>query len=126
MVIGQKTSRTARRQASQSRRHRKAHRAAAMLHFRVENGHTIPVIETLEKYARALEIPLYKLFYEGEEPLTKPKLPFVDKATLQWGTSGEEWLVLRRFAKSLRRMNERERIVLLGMAQRMARRHDAK
>ena len=29
---------------------------------RVENGHTVPAIETLEKLARALEIPLYQLF----------------------------------------------------------------
>src|ERR1700746_1090612 len=27
---------------------------------RVENGHTVPAIETLEKMARALEIPLYQ------------------------------------------------------------------
>jgi transcriptional regulator with XRE-family HTH domain len=32
---------------------------------RVENGHTVPAVETLEKFARALEIPLYQLFYEG-------------------------------------------------------------
>jgi transcriptional regulator with XRE-family HTH domain len=32
---------------------------------RVENGHTVPSIETLEKMSRALEIPLYQLFYEG-------------------------------------------------------------
>jgi transcriptional regulator with XRE-family HTH domain len=36
---------------------------------RVENGHTVPAIETLEKMARALEIPLYHLFYDGEEVL---------------------------------------------------------
>src|SRR5712692_2919159 len=29
---------------------------------RVENGHTVPAIETLEKLARALEVPLYQLF----------------------------------------------------------------
>ncbi len=40
---------------------------------RVENGHTVPAIETLEKLARALECPLYQLFYEGEEP-PKPRL----------------------------------------------------
>jgi transcriptional regulator with XRE-family HTH domain len=36
---------------------------------RVENGHTVPAVETLEKLARAFEVPLYQLFYEGEEPL---------------------------------------------------------
>jgi transcriptional regulator with XRE-family HTH domain len=29
---------------------------------RVENGHTVPAIETLEKMARALEIPMYQLY----------------------------------------------------------------
>ncbi len=38
---------------------------------RVENGHTIPSVETLEKWVRALEIPLYQLFYEGKEPPTE-------------------------------------------------------
>ena len=34
---------------------------------RVENGHTVPSIETLEKLARALEIPMYQFFYDGED-----------------------------------------------------------
>jgi len=33
---------------------------------RVENGHTIPAIETLEKMGRALEVPRYQLFHDGE------------------------------------------------------------
>ena len=43
---------------------------------RVENGHTIPSIETLERISSALEIPLYQLFYEGDEP---PPLPNLSK-----------------------------------------------
>src|SRR5260370_29487360 len=35
---------------------------------RVENGHTVPSIETLEKMARSLEVPMYRLFREGEVP----------------------------------------------------------
>src|SRR5580765_5032666 len=42
---------------------------------RVENGHTVPAIETLEKMARALEIPMYKLFYDGNKPPEAPTLP---------------------------------------------------
>jgi transcriptional regulator with XRE-family HTH domain len=30
---------------------------------RVENGHTVPAIQPLEKIARALECPRYQLFY---------------------------------------------------------------
>src|SRR5438046_8022098 len=42
---------------------------------RVENGHTVPAIETLEKMARAMEIPMYQLFYDGEKPPELPNLP---------------------------------------------------
>ena len=42
---------------------------------RIENNHTVPAIETLEKIARALEIPMYQLFYDGEEPPKLPNLP---------------------------------------------------
>ena len=42
---------------------------------RVENGHTVPAIETLEKMARALEVPLYQLFYDGDEAPELPNLP---------------------------------------------------
>jgi len=43
---------------------------------RVENGHTVPAVETLEKFTRALEVPMYQLFYDGENP---PKLPNIPK-----------------------------------------------
>jgi transcriptional regulator with XRE-family HTH domain len=92
---------------------------------RVENGHTVPSIETLEKYARALEIPLYRLFYEGEEPPKKLNLPRAGKTEYLWGTSGKEWPELRKLAKVLSRMDERNRKLLLGLAQGMARRKHA-
>ncbi len=45
---------------------------------RVENGHTVPAVETLEKFARALEVPLYQLFYDSDKP---PALPNILKRT---------------------------------------------
>jgi transcriptional regulator with XRE-family HTH domain len=42
---------------------------------RIENGHNVPTVETLEKYAGALEVPLYEFFYEGEGPPPKSNLP---------------------------------------------------
>jgi transcriptional regulator with XRE-family HTH domain len=42
---------------------------------RVENGHTVPVLGTLEKWARALEVPLHQLFYGEEKPREIPELP---------------------------------------------------
>ena len=88
---------------------------------RVENGHTVPSIETLEKYARALEV-----FYEGKRLPRKPKLPPAEKAETLWGTRGKKWTELRRFAKALSRMNDRERMLLLEMARRMASRNRTK
>ena len=86
----------------------------------MQNGHTVPSIETLEKYARALEVPIYRFFYEGKEPPEKPKVPSAGKADRLWGTNNNQWPELRRFAKALSRMNDRQRRLLLAMAQRMA------
>jgi len=32
---------------------------------RVENGHTVPSLETLRKWSAALEVEMYQLFFEG-------------------------------------------------------------
>jgi transcriptional regulator with XRE-family HTH domain len=87
---------------------------------RVENGHTVPTVETLEKYARALEVPLYKLFYEGSGPPKKLKLP--TQVLAEWSVKAEKRGELRLFAKALSRMNDRKRKLLLEMARGMARR----
>jgi len=84
---------------------------------RVENGFTVHSVETLEKFARALEIPLYRLFYEGEEPPGRPNLLPAEKAEPMWGTSGKEWSELHWFAKTLGRMNCPNRKLLFGLAQ---------
>jgi transcriptional regulator with XRE-family HTH domain len=89
---------------------------------RVENGHTVPAIETLEKFARAMEVPLYQLFYEGDAPPALPNLPnrkSVDDGT--WGSGGKDARVLDRFRRLLRRVDEPNRKLLLHMAQKMAR-----
>jgi transcriptional regulator with XRE-family HTH domain len=88
---------------------------------RVENGHTVPAIETLEKMARAMEVPLYKLFYDGEEPPEPPVLPR-SKAEdgTDWGQSGKDARVLNQFRRLLGRMDENDRKLVLSMAQRMA------
>ncbi|HVB98863.1 MAG TPA: helix-turn-helix transcriptional regulator [Candidatus Dormibacteraeota bacterium] len=90
---------------------------------RVENGHTVPSIETLEKLARALEVPLYQLFYDGEEPPALPNLPERKTADeIAWGSSPEENRFLGRMARLLERLNDNDRRLLLHMAQRMAER----
>src|SRR5271168_3869678 len=67
---------------------------------RVENGHTVPAIDTLEKMARALEVPMYQLFYDGEKP-PAPGLPKIRGEG--WGSSGRDARTLGRFRRLLRR-----------------------
>lgn len=88
---------------------------------RVENGHTIPAIETLEKLARALEIPLYQLLYDGEEP---PKPPVTSAPTasgeMLWGSTGRDARFLRKLLQAMTRMKEADRKILLFAIEKMA------
>jgi transcriptional regulator with XRE-family HTH domain len=88
---------------------------------RVENGHTVPAIETLEKMARALEVPMYQLFYDGEEP---PKLPNLPKRKssddIAWGSSGKDARFLSKLRRLLGKAEEADRKILLYLAQKMA------
>jgi transcriptional regulator with XRE-family HTH domain len=89
---------------------------------RVENGHTVPVVETLEKFARALEVPMYQLFYDGEEPPKLPK-PLKGKSAddIAWGGSGRDARWLYKFRRLLARADESDRKLLMFMAQKMTR-----
>ena len=89
---------------------------------RVENGHTIPAFETIEKFARALEVPLYQLFYDGEEPPAMPRiLKRKTAGEIVWGSAGKEARLLEKFRQLLSRTNESDTKLLLFMAQKMAR-----
>ena len=88
---------------------------------RVENGHTVPAVETLEKFARALEVPLYQLFYDGEEP---PKLPNLPKRLtgdmIALGVQRKDARFASRLLRLLGRVPESDRGLLMFMARKMA------
>jgi hypothetical protein len=89
----------------------------------VGNGHTVPAVEALEKFARALEIPMYQLFYDGEEP---PKLPNLLKRKsaddIMWGSKGKDARLLAKFCRLFGRMKRDDRGSVIFIAQKMARR----
>ena len=87
---------------------------------RVENGHTVPSLETLEKYARALETPLYLLMYDGDAPPEPPSLPKIGADERLFGAHGKEARYLRKMCRSLATMNDSDRSLLLKTAQKMA------
>jgi transcriptional regulator with XRE-family HTH domain len=86
---------------------------------RVENGHTVPAVETLEKFARALEIPMYQLFYDSDMPPVALTLPTQNGIKI-FGSSKKEARLLAKFRRYLSKINERDLKVLLTVAAKMA------
>ena len=86
---------------------------------RVENGHTVPSVSTLERMARALEVPMYRLFHDGEAPTTLRKLkpPKDDEC----GSRGAQADYLSKLRRLLAKMEPDDQNLLLHMAQRVAR-----
>ena len=88
---------------------------------RVENGHTVPAVETIEKFARALEVPMYQLFYDENKPPELPNLPKRRTADdIVWGSTGKDARYLAKFRRLLGRTTERDRNLLLSIAQKIA------
>jgi transcriptional regulator with XRE-family HTH domain len=88
---------------------------------RVENGHTVPAIETLERLTRALECRLYQLFYDGEKP---PQLPNLlqrkSSDDVAWGSIGKDARYLHKLRQLLSMTNDSDRKLILHVAQKMA------
>jgi transcriptional regulator with XRE-family HTH domain len=83
---------------------------------RCENGHTVPSIVTLEKFAHALEVPMYALFYDGEEP---PKIHTKLKEADGWGSTGTGARTFRRFRRMLGRISKADQKLLMHLASKM-------
>ena len=79
---------------------------------RVENGHTIPNLETLRRWAKALEVEVYQLFFEGEgmaEPVSVGEIEPLDK--------GE-----RELLALYRQVDEADRRFMIDVGRKMAKR----
>src|ERR1051326_3694064 len=81
---------------------------------RVENGHTVPTVETLEKFARALELPLYHLMFDGDKPPVMPEAAKSKKEdSLESSRSGA--LLMRKMLPLLAKMSQEDRnLIHLG------------
>jgi transcriptional regulator with XRE-family HTH domain len=84
---------------------------------RVENGHTVPAIETLEKMAHAMEVPMYALFYDGEQP---PNIKTDLREESGFGQTPAEGRTLTRFRRLLARTSPQDQKLLFHMASKMA------
>ena len=74
---------------------------------RVENGHTVPAVETMEKFARALEVSMYQLFYDGNKPPELPTSPRGRQRTaLPGAVQGKTLATWRSFGDSSARQRK--------------------
>jgi len=78
---------------------------------RVENGHTVPSLDTLAKIATAMDLPLAQFFHNGTgENGSKPS-PQLAEDEVRFLTQ------IRRYSPSL---NESDRKLVLAMVKKMA------
>jgi transcriptional regulator with XRE-family HTH domain len=90
---------------------------------RVENGHTVPSLETLERYAAALGLPLYQLFYTGDEPPPTPNLTprrTLEELAGEEGKEGADARFLLKLKSLVDNIRESDRHVLLSLAKKLA------
>ncbi|HUX10331.1 MAG TPA: helix-turn-helix transcriptional regulator, partial [Terriglobia bacterium] len=84
---------------------------------RVENGHTVPSLETLERFAGALDVPLYKLFYYEEgapgEYETSDSEMTLERLAQEGGAAGAEARFLLKLRGLQSRLSPTDRDVLL-------------
>ncbi|MFZ3215925.1 MAG: helix-turn-helix transcriptional regulator [Candidatus Acidiferrales bacterium] len=87
---------------------------------RLENGRTVPSIETLEKLARALNVPLHQLFTDDETPVKKVRVLKKQPDTI-WGFDKRTTRQLRLLAKQFARMDGKQRWLILRTAEKINR-----
>lgn len=78
---------------------------------RVENGHTIPSLDTLAKIAGAMELPLSQFFADSSRTNGNKPLPQLSDDEVRFLSQ------IRRYAVSL---NESDRKLVLAMVKKMA------
>ncbi len=93
---------------------------------RVENGHTVPSLETLERFAAALGVPLYRLFLSEESASAAPLTPRQSLETLAQlpGAEGSDARFLLKLRGYVEQIPENDREMLLSLAKKLAARKD--
>ena len=93
---------------------------------RVEHGHTTPSVETLHRFAAALDVPMYRLFYtaeDGEMPAAaggRPASSTLEEMAQAGGSEGSEARFLLQLKGLMGGMMEADRAFLLDCARRLA------
>ena len=87
---------------------------------RVENGHTIPAVKTLEKMAQALQVQLHELLYDGDHPpMAAAPASRTGNPEKDWGNFGKDGRFFRKLQRYLARMSSRQRDALLSFTEKL-------
>jgi hypothetical protein len=82
-------------------------------------------VETLEKFARALELPLYHLMFDGDKPPALPKSAKRSKEdSVESSRSGA--LLMRKMLPLLAKMDQEDRNLILFLAGRVSNKRGGK
>ena len=83
---------------------------------RVENGHTVSVIDTLEKWAQALGIPMHQLVYDGEAALKIPdEIRYLGMSSKRRGANGLADRYLSEMQECLTKLDRNDRALVLHL-----------
>jgi transcriptional regulator with XRE-family HTH domain len=83
---------------------------------RIENGHSIPKLETLKRFADASEVLLFHLVYEDGD-LRPPRFFHERRSRL----SKDQVRALEEFSRAFAKVGKRDRELLISLAKRMRR-----
>jgi transcriptional regulator with XRE-family HTH domain len=78
---------------------------------RVENGHTIPSLDTLAKIAASMDVPLAQFFADSTPAETGKQVPQLSEEEVRFLTQ------IRRYSSNL---NDSDRKLVLAMVKKMA------
>jgi transcriptional regulator with XRE-family HTH domain len=90
---------------------------------RVENGHTVPSLKTLQRFAKALKVPLYQLFYSKEQGKLgrhAPTLKSLESLAKKPGKAGRDARFILKLKSRLAHVGGTQRAVFLDFAKKLA------
>ena len=90
---------------------------------RVEHGYAVPSFKTLERFAAALNVPLYRLFCMGEDTLPTPNLTLrktLEELADHPGASGSEARFLLTLKGVIGKIPESHRPFFVDFARKLA------
>src|SRR5262252_6492434 len=85
---------------------------------RVENGHTVPSIETLEKMTRAIEVPMYDFFCDVGVTTSVVTKPMSTRLVIDWTSSKTGQRLFTQIRHAMNCLSEQNRRLILHIAKK--------